>query len=120
MKKWFCIFWICNLLAFSGCGMEDSPVEVAVFEQYNPLLHIRSKFLKITSKVDSVTITKIIPNRGKGSCRFGGVLDKGELKVNKTLEYGQIWDYIPLSNCDKLMEVKVVTNLGEWNFTFNY
>ncbi|MCW1359776.1 hypothetical protein [Campylobacter sp. US33a] len=99
-----------------GCGSKEPPVEIETFEQYNQLLYSNSKFLKITSLVDSVTITKIIPNRGK--CKIGGVLDNRDIKINKTLKYGEVWNYIPLRGCDKLLEVRVETDQGEWDFKF--
>ncbi|MBZ7936143.1 hypothetical protein H2279_05815 [Campylobacter sp. B0100352/1] len=80
------------------------------------LFHSKSKFLKITSLVDSVKITDIVPNRGK--CKVGGILDQGKVKINKILKYGQVWDYIPITGCGKLLEVQVKTDKGEWNFKF--
>lgn len=117
MKKIVAIFSLgLMLLVYSGCGNNEAPIEVEVFEKYNQLLYSNVKYLKITSLVDSVTITRIVPNRGK--CTVGGVLDKGEANFNRTLSYGETWNYIPLKGCDKLLSVDIATNKGEWSFLF--
>lgn len=119
MKKIIIALVVVGIVGFIVSSFdEDAPIQVETFEQYNPLLYSNSKFLKITSLSDSVKITDIIPNRGKGSCRVGGVLDSGKININKTLEYGETWNYIPLSGCAKLLDVKVITNKGEWEFRF--
>ncbi|MCV3396184.1 hypothetical protein [Campylobacter sp. RKI_CA19_01116] len=112
------IFIFIVAIFFAACGGEDKvPIEVSISERYNPILHRNVKYLNITSLVDSVKITNIIPNRGK--CKVGGVLDKNDIKIDKTLSYSQTWDYIPLSNCNKILEVKVETDHGDWTFSFN-
>ncbi|WP_291949726.1 hypothetical protein [Campylobacter sp.] len=115
MKK---IFVFIVAIFFAACGGEDKvPIEVSISEQYNPILHRNIKYLNITSLVDNVNITSITPNRGK--CKVGGMLDKDNVKINKTLSYGETWDYIPLTNCKKILEVKVGTDHGDWTFNFN-
>ena len=117
VKKIVAIFSLgLMMLMYSGCGNKQAPIEVEVFEQYNPILHTNVKYLRITSLVDSVKITKIILNRGK--CTVGGVLDKGQTDFDKTLSYGETWDYIPLRGCNKLLSVDIATNQGEWSFSF--
>lgn len=117
VKKIVAIFSLgLMMLMYSGCGNKEAPIEVEVFEKYNPLLYTNVKYLRITSLVDSVKITKIIPNRGK--CTVGGVLDKGQTDFDKTLSYGETWDYIPLKGCNKLLSVDIATNQGEWSFSF--
>lgn len=119
MKKIIIALVVAGIVGFVVSNFDkDAPIQVETFEQYNPLLYSNSKFLKITSLVDSVKITDIIPNRGKGSCRVGGVLNSGKININKTLAYGETWNYIPLSSCVKLLEVKIITDRGEWDFSF--
>ncbi|MBZ7953841.1 hypothetical protein H2278_03150 [Campylobacter sp. W0018] len=113
MKK---LVMLVLVLFILGCGSGEPPIQIETFEQYNPLFHSKSKFLKITSLVDSVKITDIVPNRGK--CKVRGILDQGKVKINKVLKYGQVWDYIPITGCGKLLEVQVKTDKGEWNFKF--
>ena len=115
MKKYFFVIFT---MFFVACGgVDKAPIEVSITEQYNKFLYRNIKYLNITSLVDSIKITNIIPN--KGNCKVGGVLDKNGVKINKTLSYGQTWDYIPLSNCDKILEVKIETDQGNWTFSFN-
>ncbi|WP_257936614.1 hypothetical protein UPTC5083_00184 [Campylobacter lari] len=112
------IFIFIVAIFFAACGGEDKvPIEVSISERYNPILHRNVKYLNITSLVDSVKITNIIPNRGK--CKVGGVLDKNGIKIDKTLSYSQTWDYIPLVSCSKILEVQVETDHGDWTFSFN-
>ena len=119
MKKIIIALVVAGIVGFVVSNFDkDAPIQVEIFEQSNPLLYSNSKFLKITSLVDSVKITGIIPNRGKGSCRVGGVLNSGKINISKTLAYGETWNYIPLSSCAKLLEVKIITNKGEWDFSF--
>ncbi|MCR6591697.1 hypothetical protein [Campylobacter insulaenigrae] len=115
MKK---IFIFIVAMFFTACSGENKvPIEVSVSERHNPILHRYVKYLSITSLVDSVKITNIIPNRGK--CKVGGLLDKDKAKIDKILSYGETWDYIPLVGCDKVLEVQVETDHGDWTFSFN-
>ena len=103
----------------NGCGQGEAPIAVEAEERYNPLLYSNVKTLTITSLVDSVTIKDIIPNKGAGECRFGGLLDPKGLKVpERTLKYGQSWRNIPITGCNKLLQVEVETNLGSWVFSW--
>ncbi len=93
------------------------PVEVQTYVRENKFLGptLKIRYVKITALADSVEITEVVPNRGK--CFVGGVADTHAVDVYKVLEFGQTWD-LPIAGCSRLLELKVVTDKGEWNFSF--
>ncbi|MBK1971344.1 hypothetical protein [Campylobacter sp. TTU_617] len=87
LKKMFLALF-CAFL-FIACSDKEAPIEISLGERYNPIFKYNTQYLEITSLVDTIEITKITPNRGKGDCRAGGLLDKKDIKIEKTLSYGQ-------------------------------
>lgn len=103
------------LVFFYGCNGEP-PIKVQTAERYNPIFKINSKFLIITAISDSVHITDIKLNRGKGNCKVGGIRDSGDVKIDRTLEYGQTWE-LPVRGCSEILEVEVRANGSSWSLS---
>ena len=95
----------------------EPPIEVQTYVRENNFLGptLRIRYIKITALADSVEITEVVPNRGK--CFVGGAADLQAVDVYKVLEFGQTWD-LPIAGCSRLLELKVVTDKGEWEFNF--
>lgn len=110
------VLFIIIAIFFKACG-SNPPFEVEVFEQYNPLLYQNVKFLRIMATEDGVQITDIIPNRGK--CSVGGALaGPNDDRLYKKLDKGEKWDFIPLTRCKAVNEVRIYTDKDEYDFSF--
>lgn len=114
-------------LGFLGCGADSfkqAPIEVEYRERDNSVWDgLRVKEIRITA-LEDVEIIKVIANRGNceatgmsvDNWRYGSVPNV-HIGQEKTLMYGETWD-LTLSNCPRLLEVKVVTDKGEFEFKF--
>lgn len=109
------VFYLLALVFFYGCNKE-APIKVQTSEEYNPIFQITSKFIIITAISDSVYITDIKLNRGKGDCKVGGIRDIGDVEIDRTLEYGQRWK-LPVRGCSEILEVEVKANGSSWSLS---
>ncbi len=116
MKKYI-IFIVA--MFFVACGGEDkAPIEVSLYTQG------RSNSIDITSLVDSVKIKNVIINRKKCDVNTinsrGWITNFSEAIKDKPmiLNFGQTSSKI-FTLCDKILEVNVETDYGDWTFSFN-
>lgn len=118
----------------TACGGDESggnvsknappPIEVQYSERDNTVWKgARVQELIITA-LEDVEILKVIPNRGNCTATGMDVENLGwgrtpEVRIGqvKTLMYGETWK-LTLSNCHRLLDVKVVTDKGEFEFSF--
>lgn len=100
------VLWI----VMTGCSL-TSPVAIQASEKINPLFGFRYVNLEITSLVDEVEITNVIIN--KGNCKPGYSANS----LPKNIKYGQIFNISAAAGC-KVINVKVATNQGNWEYTF--
>lgn len=105
MKK---IFIGALVLVLSGCG--DSPIDVSLdmapgLDGFSPL-----RYLVVTSKVDSVKLSKVEVNRG--NCKTFN------WRGPNPLQFGQEKRGMLVCDLDQVKEVVVETDQGEYTFTF--
>lgn len=113
-------------LGFLACDAAggSAPIEVQYMEKDNSMWPGQKyKEIRITA-LEDVEIIKVIPNRG--NCEASGMsvdnvgygrVPKVYIGQEKTLRYGETWN-LSLSKCPRLLEVKVVTDKGEFEFKF--
>ena len=129
MKKIFCKVALCFVaLGFVACdaaGNANAPIEVQYRERDNSMWQgLKVREIRITA-LEDVEILKVIPNRGNCEAtgmsvenwRYGSVPNV-HIGQEKTLMYGETWDLTLSNNCSRLLEVKVVTDKGEFEFKF--
>lgn len=124
------------LFGFSGCnGAKEPPIEVRSGIRFNTFNGKEIVTLNIASLADSVTIKRILVNRGNCKLYSFGMkredisnykelnfnvslseIDPKKIQFNKTLEYGKEW-VIDLK-CDRVLEAQIATDKGEWTFKF--
>lgn len=97
-------------LGFVACGGVKSPIEVELYEEKPYANYMPYTVVKVRAVVDSVTIQKIIINRG--NCEQIGY------GVNTTIKFGEVT--IDKTSCSTrdVKEVQVVTDKGTWTFNF--
>lgn len=115
----------------SGCDENasggEAPISVSLQERYIDMfgIPITRQYIIITSLVDSVTITNIVVNKGNPKCaKLSNMLAQNMAQYeqyvngfNKVLAYGDTVGY-GASGCDRVLEVKIETDKGDWIFTF--
>lgn len=110
MKKlWFPLMLLFILLNVSACNAEqECPVEVIVYPASNGF----ESWIKVSSLVDDITVTGIIPNRGNIEDRWGKRL------LPKTLKFGENVKNVFTARVDDFKEIEVQTDRGNWTFKF--
>lgn len=104
---------------FVGCDEKKSPIEVQTYGETNwsgQLMY----YIKIRAIADSVTIGRIVVNRG--NC--------GDDEMDKTLTFGNTYSHnigsrieafggiVKGCSTDNVKEVQVFTDKGTWTFSF--
>ena len=89
---------------------EEAPVRIDL--QLNPAwAEYGLGMIDVQSTTDQVTIEKVILNRGQCSA-----IDNS-IKMPVTLSFGHTYrGYINNCNLDKIIEIQINTNLGNWTF----
>ncbi|MGA4854479.1 hypothetical protein ACPC5U_14575 [Acinetobacter haemolyticus] len=89
---------------------EEAPVRIDL--QLNPVwAEYGLGMIDVQSTTDQVTIEKVVLNRGQCSA-----IDNS-IKMPVTLSFGRTYrGYINNCSLDKIIEVQVNTNLGNWTF----
>ncbi len=99
------------------------PIEVSYSERENTVWRgAIVKELTITA-LEDVEILEVVPNRGNCTATGMEINNLGwgqtpDVRIGqvKTLLYGETWT-LTLS-CSRLLDVKIVTDRGEWEFNF--
>ena len=110
------IFLCFSFLFIFGCS--DAPgsftLEAETIAKYNPDVngYRDVTVLYITSKVDDLVIENVIANRGNCSLSYGTRSD-----LPSKLKFGSRQRIRFLGRCT-VSEVEVITDDGEWTFTF--
>lgn len=106
-------------LGFVACGEKKSPIEVETFTEskenmFAPGLMLEYYYVRVRAVTDSITIQKIVVNRG--NC--------GEYTVNSTIKFGETASIKIGDNTDNrngycsVKEAQVVTDKGTWTFNW--
>ena len=103
------------IFGLSGCSDEESPIKVNAINYVTNMMGYPQKIpvVKITSLVDSVNIKDVIANNG--NCRMTAIRQK---EFPQAVKYGKVATAGYTANCN-LLKVKVITNQGDWEFTFD-
>lgn len=113
---------VCVGIGFVGCGGGKSPIEVETYAEdvaFGQFIN-QTFYVRVTAVVDSVTIGRIVINRG--NC--------GDSEMDVTLTFGKTYKEriggrvvnlaIPSNGCSirDVKEVQVFTDKGTWTFNF--
>ncbi|AVI64602.1 hypothetical protein CKQ84_01200 [Shewanella sp. WE21] len=100
------------ILAFTlmifGCGNSQPTIEITY--EYQTTFGYTYPSINVKAISDTVTINKVIINRG--NC--GGTIMSG---LPKLLKFGESISVIANGNCD-VKQVDVLTDDGDWSVTF--
>lgn len=105
---------LCIVISITGCSSADAPVKVSLSQQQNATLWSEGTlmtYVVIAATADQVTVKNAKINRGNScpSLRWYG---------NGSLKYGQSLKDSNMCDPDRIKEVTVETDQGDYTFNF--
>lgn len=93
-------------------------VKVETYNKINPIWHLEYILVKIFSVVDEVVINDVILNRGNCKIENIDVFSKRPI-IPKNLKFGESVSVSFSAPCEKALQLDIITNQGNWTWTFN-